>query len=86
MQFVYFRGLNEESFKNVKDFARSMIAMFGSTYLCEQTFSKMNYVKSKYRSRLTDENLKAILKIGGTKFEPKWPNILNNMLQFHKSH
>lgn len=69
----------------MKSFAKGLVSIFGSTYLCEQTFSKMNYIKSKYRSRLTDENLKCILKVGGTKFEPKWVEILNGM-QFHKSH
>lgn len=38
-----------------------MISLFGSTYrIYEQTFSKMNFVKSKYRSNLSDEHLKSI--------------------------
>ena len=37
--------------------ARKMMAVFGSTYVCEQLFSKMNLVKNKYRSSLTDEHL-----------------------------
>jgi len=31
-----------------------MFSIFGSTYLCEQTFSIMNMNKSKQRSSLTD--------------------------------
>ena len=35
----------------------SKMALFGSTYLCEQFFSKMGFMKSPYRSVMTDEHL-----------------------------
>jgi hypothetical protein len=34
-----------------------MISMFSFPYLCEQTFSKMKYVKFKYRFSLNVERL-----------------------------
>ncbi|KAJ8248095.1 hypothetical protein GJAV_G00238250 [Gymnothorax javanicus] len=37
--------------------------LFGSTHLCEKHFSTMNFNKSKYRSKLTDEYLQAILRV-----------------------
>ncbi|XP_042589393.1 general transcription factor II-I repeat domain-containing protein 2-like [Cyprinus carpio] len=43
-------------------FKRTM-CLFGSTYLCEKLFSTMNFNKSKYRSRLTDKHLQAILRV-----------------------
>ncbi|XP_077067685.1 general transcription factor II-I repeat domain-containing protein 2-like [Siphateles boraxobius] len=43
-------------------FKRTM-CLFGSTYLCEKLFSTMNFNKSKYRSRLTDEHLQATLRV-----------------------
>ncbi|KAM6943949.1 general transcription factor II-I repeat domain-containing protein 2A [Lycodopsis pacificus] len=43
-------------------FKRTM-CLFGSTYLCEKLFSTMNFNKSKYRSKLTDEHLQAILRV-----------------------
>ena len=43
-------------------FKRTM-CLFGSTYLCEKLFSTMNFNKSKYRSKLTDEHLEAILRV-----------------------
>lgn len=68
-------------------FARTMISVFGSTYVCELAFSKMNYIKSKFRSSLTDEPLKSLLMIGATKFEPKWKDILStNIKQCQASH
>ena len=39
-----------------------MFSLFGSTYICEQTFSVMNFNKNKQRSSLTDGHLEDILK------------------------
>lgn len=81
----FYSSLPEKDYKNLKTHARGMFSVFGSTYLCEQTFSKMKYVKSKYRSSLSDEHLKAVLIIGTSKFDPKWNEILSNK-QFQSSH
>ena len=77
--------LPKESFSNIKKYAREMISMFSSTYLCEQTFSKMKYVKSKYRTNLSDEHLKATLLIGTTKFDANYQEISKDK-QFQTSH
>lgn len=81
----FYSLLPEKPFKNLKDFARGMFSAFGSTYLCEQTFSKMKYIKSKYRTALSDKHLKSILLIGTSKFEPNWGDILCEK-QFQTSH
>ena len=61
--------LPEISFPNLKKHAREMMSIFSSTYLCEQTFSKMKYVKSKSRTNLSDKHLQATLLIVTIKFK-----------------
>jgi len=48
-------------------------------------FSKVKYVKSKYRSNLSDKNLQATLLIGITKFDANCREILKDE-QFQISH
>ena len=50
-------------------FARKYIALFGSTHICEQTFPKMNQTKSRTRSRLTHDPLRALLRSTQTKLD-----------------
>lgn len=49
-------------FPNLKQHAIKISSLFGSTYVCEQTFSVMKLNKSKLRSNLTDEHLHDILR------------------------
>ena len=39
------------------DVAKRVLSMFGSTCRCESAFSAMNGIKSKYRSKITDDHL-----------------------------
>lgn len=55
--------------------------LFGSTYICEQVFSRMKYTKSKYRTRLTDSHLVDILRCSTTKLQPKISFLARNMQQ-----
>ncbi len=45
-----------------KVFSRLM-CLFGSTYVCEKLFSTMNFNKCKFRSRLNDAHLEAVLRV-----------------------
>ena len=59
----YHVHVSKEEFPNLRASALKWSSGFGSTYLCEQFFSKMNITKSRYRSRLTDENLSMQLRV-----------------------
>ncbi|XP_050522733.1 general transcription factor II-I repeat domain-containing protein 2B-like [Daktulosphaira vitifoliae] len=66
----FYKNLDDDNFPELKKLAQRVFTMFGSTYLCEQTFSRMKCIKSKERSRLTDDHLRYLLRAATTKFEP----------------
>ncbi|XP_076811922.1 uncharacterized protein LOC143458902 [Clavelina lepadiformis] len=45
-------SLNKSKFANLRKMAMNLLVLFGSTYICEQTFSTMNINKTKLRSNL----------------------------------
>ncbi|XP_077972824.1 general transcription factor II-I repeat domain-containing protein 2-like [Styela clava] len=47
----------------LRELARKTLVLFGSTYTCEATFSKMKYLKNEYRTRLLDVNLESQLRL-----------------------
>ena len=54
---VDFYKLCEKKYPNLSRHAKRMTSLFGSTYCCEQFFSKMKLTKTRCRSQLTDEHL-----------------------------
>ena len=42
--------LDAKEFPNLKQFDCKFISMFGAAFMCEQAFSRMKYLKSKYRA------------------------------------
>uniref|UniRef100_A0A3Q3JPD4 SPIN-DOC-like zinc-finger domain-containing protein n=1 Tax=Monopterus albus TaxID=43700 RepID=A0A3Q3JPD4_MONAL len=69
------------------DFALSMISMFGSTYICESSFSTMKHIKSKERNRLTGDTLFHLMQIGCREFDIDIQSILriNSVIIFVSS-
>ena len=82
----FYKCLPRAQYMHLKNFALGLISVFGTTYLCEKTFSKMKYVKSCYRSALSDEHLESLLVIGTTNFEPQLNKIISGKKQVHTSH
>ncbi|GFQ93767.1 general transcription factor II-I repeat domain-containing protein 2B [Trichonephila clavata] len=82
----FYKSLPLTQFDNLHKFARGLFSVFGTTYLCEKTFSKMKYIKNVYRSKLTDEHLKSLLIIGTSKISPQLQTIVSGKSQLHKSH
>ncbi|KAK0141514.1 General transcription factor II-I repeat domain-containing protein 2A [Merluccius polli] len=50
----FYAALPNDMYPNIKKHAMKMFTLFGSTYICEQTFSHMKHLKTPMRSRLTD--------------------------------
>ena len=53
----YRKYLDQEKFPNLRNFMAYNIVFFGSTYSCEQFFSKMSFMKSPCRAVMTNEHL-----------------------------
>ncbi|KAJ3584060.1 hypothetical protein NHX12_014556, partial [Muraenolepis orangiensis] len=56
----FYASLNETAFPNLRRTAQKMLVLFGSTYVCEQTFSVMKINKAHHRSKLTDQHLRSV--------------------------
>ena len=54
--------IDRNNYKWLLDNALKMTSLFGSTYICEQTFSILNINKSKTRNGMSNESLESILK------------------------
>ena len=66
---AFWKLVNIEQFPKLRDFALRMLSMFGSTYICESTFSVMKRLKSSTRNRLGDETLDACLRLSTTNID-----------------
>ena len=82
----FFASLNETKFSNIRQLAQKMLVLFGSTYVCEQMFSVMKINKTRHRAQLTDEHLRAVLRISTTEMEPDFDVLTKKGAQQHCSH
>lgn len=82
----FYASLNETKFSNIRQLAQKMLVLFGSTYVCEQTFSVMKINKTRHRAQLTDEHLRAVLQISTTEMEPDFDALTKKGAQQHCSH
>ncbi|XP_076167256.1 general transcription factor II-I repeat domain-containing protein 2-like [Ptiloglossa arizonensis] len=57
----FYNNFNQCRFPRLYKCAAKIIAMFGSTYLCEQLFSVLKRTKSMGRIKVSDHNLKSIV-------------------------
>jgi len=76
---TFYGSLSSSTYGSVKDLACRLLSEFGSTYLCEQTFSIMNMNKNELRSNLTDNNLCSILRLATTKLEPNVDKVVDSI-------
>ncbi|XP_042306980.1 general transcription factor II-I repeat domain-containing protein 2A-like [Sceloporus undulatus] len=81
----FYASLPSEKYPNIRNHARKMATIFGSTYVCEQTFSRMKHLKAPARSRLTDEHLHHLLRIAVTNMEPDINHLISQK-QAQSSH
>lgn len=82
----YKEYVQKPTYPHLYDNAKRVMCMFGSTYCCEQLFSKMNYTKNNLRTRLSDHHLNDVLKISSTKLPVDFNALAMTQKQHHPSH
>ncbi|KAL3859345.1 hypothetical protein ACJMK2_009570 [Sinanodonta woodiana] len=80
-----YASLPSETYPNLRNHALKMATIFSSTYVCEQTFSRMKHLKSPTKSRLTDAHLHHLLRLAVKNMEPDIDYLINQK-QTHSSH
>ena len=66
----YKKYVSKEKYQRIHRLAVFVTSLFGSTYLCEQVFSRMNHVKSPVRSLLSDSHMENSLRIATSSILP----------------
>ncbi|XP_069498922.1 general transcription factor II-I repeat domain-containing protein 2-like [Ambystoma mexicanum] len=77
----FYASLPSETYPHLRNHALKMATIFGSTYVCEQTFSRMKHLKSPTRSR----HLHHLLRLAVTNMEPDIDHLVSQK-QAHSSH
>ena len=54
----------------LKKMAIALLSAFGSTYLCEQTFSHMKFILSAHRNLDTEDHSESCIQLKVPKFSP----------------
>ncbi|KAM8939336.1 general transcription factor II-I repeat domain-containing protein 2-like [Pelodytes ibericus] len=68
-----------EKYPEISTYVAMLWAMFGSTWLCESTFSFMKLLKSKLRATLSDVNLESEIRCALTEYTPEFSKIIQSV-------
>ncbi|XP_009861644.2 general transcription factor II-I repeat domain-containing protein 2B-like [Ciona intestinalis] len=82
----FYASLNKSKFANLRKMAMKLLVLFGSTYICEQTFSTMNINKTKLRSNLTDVHVQSLLRVATSDMQPEFKQLVDKFDRPQMSH
>jgi len=82
----FFKLISQQQFPNLRRFALRISSMFGSTYICESTFTTLKFIKNRNRTCLTDTSLLNLLRLGTTKIEVDIPSLVKTAERPQLSH
>ncbi|KAK0132869.1 General transcription factor II-I repeat domain-containing protein 2A [Merluccius polli] len=77
--------VRSDEFPGLRRHALRFASLFGTTYCCEQFFSKLTLAKSRFRSRLTDQNLEKQLRVASSSLPSNIRGLVKEK-QFQPSH
>ncbi|XP_074045122.1 LYR motif-containing protein 9 isoform X1 [Macrotis lagotis] len=81
----YQRFISNDEFPTLRRHALKYASVFGTTYCCEQVFSKLTIAKSRLRSRLIDTNLEKQLRVATSSIPANITRLIKEK-QFQPSH
>lgn len=82
---VFYSTMNKEIYPTIRKMGIKLLTLHGTTWICEGGFSKMSYIKNRYRSKLTQGHLSAILRTATTSQEPNFEKLTSSK-KGHFSH
>lgn len=82
----FYKFASSKKYPGIRKHAQKMLSLFGSTYICEQTFSILNLNKSRLRERLSDPHLLDVLRMSVSQLQPDVDKLLHAKNQYHVSH
>jgi hypothetical protein len=84
---AFWKMLSQEVFPRFRNFSLEMLALLGSTCVCEAAFSTMNIIKSRMRNRLDISSLQSCLRLYLTDYQLICTILLRkNRLKYVTSH
>ena len=75
----FWKLVPESKYPHLKQAACRLISIFGTTYCCESLYSTMKFVKSKYRSQLTNQHLTELLRTALTNYTPNFKDLTKSL-------
>ncbi|KAK9887343.1 hypothetical protein WA026_022013 [Henosepilachna vigintioctopunctata] len=81
----FWKNVSSEDFPTLRDLAMQILSRFGSTYVCEKTFSTLSYIKNKYRTSLTAKHISDLIVLSTSDLKPNIDKLLSQK-PLHSSH
>ena len=81
----FFKILDRLNYPKLVNFGLRIFSMFGSTYLCECSFSKLKYTKTDKRSCLNDITLSSLMRTSSSNISVDTVSLANSCKRFRKS-
>ncbi|XP_078509765.1 general transcription factor II-I repeat domain-containing protein 2-like [Lissotriton helveticus] len=75
----FWKSVPSEKFPLLFTLAQRILTMFGSTYVCECSFSTMGVLKNKLRNKLTDAHLDHLLRLALSEKVPEYKKLIADM-------
>ena len=82
----YKYGLPHTQYPNLTCHSKRFLVLFGSTWICEYLFNRMQLIKSNKRHSLSDSHLENELRLALTNIPTDIEKLLDDSKQFQVSH